>query len=91
MSRYINANMYIEYLTELKQSAEKHHKIHEALQLQHRIDYIKCFPTVDVQEVRHGEWMPDDYEYNRCSECGYEHDTPEYVTPYCPGCGAKME
>lgn len=45
-------------------------------------------PTVDI---KHGEWIPDDYEYNHCSECGYEHDITEYVTPYCPGCGAKME
>ena len=26
-----------------------------------------------------------------CSECGYEHDNPEYTTPFCPGCGAKMD
>lgn len=21
----------------------------------------------------------------------YEHDSPEYITPYCPHCGAKMD
>lgn len=41
--------------------------------------------------VRHGEWIPDDYMFFHCSECQYEHDDPEYVTPYCPNCGAKME
>lgn len=52
---------------------------------------LESIPTADVQEVRYGEWRPDDYEYNHCSECGYEHDTREYVTPYCPNCGAKMD
>lgn len=39
----------------------------------------------------HAEWIADDYGYNRCSECGYEQDSPECVTPYCPHCGAHME
>lgn len=38
-----------------------------------------------------GEWIEDDYGYNRCSECGYEHELPEKKTPYCPGCGANMD
>ncbi len=38
-----------------------------------------------------GHWVEDQYGYNRCSECGYEHGSPEYVTPFCPGCGAHME
>lgn len=38
-----------------------------------------------------GEWIPDDYSYNRCSVCGWEWDEPECVTPYCPHCGTKME
>lgn len=48
-------------------------------------------PLIELEPVKHGEWIADDYECNHCSECGYEHDVPEYVTPYCPGCGAKME
>lgn len=38
-----------------------------------------------------GEWISDEYGYNHCSECGFEHDEPEYVTPYCPNCGANMD
>lgn len=38
-----------------------------------------------------GKWISDDYGYNRCSECGYEHDHPEEKTLYCPGCGAYMD
>ncbi|MGN0656578.1 MAG: dATP/dGTP diphosphohydrolase domain-containing protein [Ruminiclostridium sp.] len=40
---------------------------------------------------KYGEWIPDDYGFYHCSECGYEHDEPEYVTPFCPNCGAHME
>lgn len=46
---------------------------------------------IEAEPIKHGEWIPDDYEYNHCSECSYEHESPEYVTPYCPNCGAKME
>lgn len=48
-------------------------------------------PTADAQEVRHGEWLEDDYGYCHCSNCRYEHDSPECITPYCPECGAKMD
>lgn len=48
-------------------------------------------PAADVAEVRRGEWVEDNYGYFHCSECGYEHDSPEYITPYCPNCGAKMD
>lgn len=56
------------------------------------IDFIKTVPfNADVQEVRHGEWLEDDYGYCHCSNCRYEHDSPECITPYCPECGAKMD
>lgn len=44
-----------------------------------------------IRKVKHGKWIEDDYGYYRCSECSYEHDSPEYITPYCPNCGAKMD
>ena len=47
-------------------------------------------PTM-TNNQEHAEWIPDDYAFYRCSECGYEHDEPEYVTPFCPNCGAQME
>lgn len=52
---------------------------------------VQSLPTADVTPVTHGEWIEDDYGYNRCSSCGWEWDEPESVTPYCPHCGAKME
>ena len=45
-------------------------------------------PAVETQG--RGEWIPDDYAYYHCSECGYEQDERECVSPYCPKCGAKM-
>ena len=38
-----------------------------------------------------GEWIEDDYGFNRCSECGWDWDEREQATPYCPNCGAKMD
>lgn len=52
---------------------------------------IENAPTIDAVPVTHGEWIEDDYGYNRCSACGWEWDEPESVSPYCPHCGAKME
>ena len=49
---------------------------------------IETAPTADTE--RRGEWIPCDYAYYHCSECGYEQDEREYVSPYCPKCGAKM-
>ncbi len=52
---------------------------------------IMMADTVEAEPVKHGQWTEDDYAYNSCSECGYEHNEPEYTTPYCPNCGAKMD
>lgn len=52
---------------------------------------LDIVPAADVQEVRRGEWLEDDYGYCHCSNCRYEHDSPECITPYCPECGAKMD
>ena len=44
-------------------------------------------PTIDAVPVVHGKWdrTTSDYE---CSVCQYPMD---YITPYCPNCGAKMD
>lgn len=41
--------------------------------------------------VTYGDWVYGENGYAHCSECGYEHESPEYVTPFCPGCGARMD
>lgn len=38
-----------------------------------------------------GTWIYGEYDYAHCSECGFEYDKPEYVTRFCPNCGADME
>lgn len=55
-------------------------------------DYIRgkmeSTPGADVDPVKHGIWLKtimDDYE---CSNCLYPMD---YITPFCPRCGAKMD
>lgn len=55
------------------------------------IEALKSVQAADAAPVRYGEWIADDYAYNRCSVCGWEWDDREYVTPYCPNCGAKMD
>lgn len=52
---------------------------------------INDIPAADVAPVVRGEWIEDDYAFNRCSECGYEYEYSEMKTPYCSNCGAKME
>jgi hypothetical protein len=53
-------------------------------------------PTVDVVEVKHGEWIkyPSD-AYMKCSVCGMEYAKEKMpnIVGYCPNpnCGAKMD
>ena len=50
------------------------------------IDIVCEYPTADVVEVRHGEWVGM-WDY-KCSVC---NEYSEYRTDYCPNCGAKMD
>ena len=55
-------------------------------------DIINEQPTVDAQEVKHGEWM----EHNKiyiCSQCGYSFEHEGYLAlfNYCPCCGVAMK
>lgn len=57
--------------------------------------------SVDVQEVRHGEWVfkfycgnMSGYDYGmNCSVCGKPmyRQFAEKMSPYCQNCGAKMD
>lgn len=51
-------------------------------------------PAADVQEVRHGKWIPSIFGTIICSECKeritlFGSDTNKFY--YCPNCGAKMD
>lgn len=51
-------------------------------------------PTADVEEVRHGKWIPVTYGDCRCSICGNAYGLCGGLMGdynYCPGCGARMD
>ena len=57
---------------------------------------LNNFPTADVVEVKHGEWIvcgDGDCVPFMCSYCGkttsYQHRM--MYGKYCPNCGAKMD
>lgn len=66
-------------------------------------DCVNSIPVADVEEVRHGEWIPiSDYEFAECSECGEYQEVSDCggkasfrlflkFYKYCPCCGAKMD
>lgn len=62
----------------------------ECAEMQKRYEWLTG-QIMDALNGRQGEWIEDEYAYNRCSECGYEWDEPEEKSPYCPGCGALMD
>ena len=64
-------------------------------------DAINEAPTVDAEPVRHGMWLPKHHyiaghEFasgHICSECGDDAlnaEGDEFLTGYCPNCGARM-
>lgn len=57
-------------------------------------------PTADVQEVKHGYWIPerdpDENNSIQCFHCSVCDDDFHYIgafvaTKYCPNCGARMK
>lgn len=54
------------------------------------LETMPILHPVDAVEVVHARWVFDEHKFAHCSQCGYEQDWPEWTTPYCPECGAKM-
>ncbi len=52
---------------------------------------IEETPAEDVEQVKYGTWVYGEYKLAHCSECGFGQERPWHVTPFCPGCGAKMD
>lgn len=54
-------------------------------------DEIAEMPTIDAVPVVHGYWKPMKAYKTECvcSECG--ELWPDWKSPYCPDCGAKMD
>ena len=64
--------------------------------------FISDRPAVDAEPVRRGTWemrrstLKTDFAtltgtYPTCSLCGHVEYGVDKSTPYCPGCGAKMD
>lgn len=59
------------------------------------IEYAENLPTVDVQEVKHGEWIHIGGDEWCCSHCGEvvttEGSWEKPKKKYCNECGTKMD
>ena len=67
------------------------------------VEAVRQVPTIAPESLRpRGTWEGTGdgyadgelvYDTWTCSECGYtaETDEPDYLTKFCPNCGAKME
>ena len=106
MARYIDADLFCGWLeTVLEDFGEPNISIRPiAFGTQNALrsvyDVIKKQPTADVQDVKHGEWLPVQYTYfglkrYECSECKddeyWQKRYIEHKEKYCPNCGAKMD
>lgn len=56
------------------------------------LNMVEYLPTADVQEVRHGKWRKVQ-NYALCTCCKHEVNwcNDDYLSPYCPNCGTKMD
>ena len=63
---------------------------------------LELLPAMDAEPVRHGTWemrrktINTDFAtltgtYPTCNLCGHVEYGVDKSTPYCPGCGAKMD
>lgn len=92
MSRYIDAKQVQEAIKEVCEEygiayggrhggfAEKIAKVTDTI------------PSADVQEISHGKWRRIQ-NYALCTCCKHEVNwgNDDYLSPYCPQCGAKMD
>ena len=72
------------------------------INLMDAIGEIERVPAVEAEPVRHGTWemrratIKKDFvtftgTYPTCNLCGHVEYGVDKSTPYCPGCGAKMD
>lgn len=59
-------------------------------------DFIENIPSTDVQSVKHGRWVKSPTQKHveityECSECQYEVVGEYEKTPFCGGCGVRMD
>lgn len=56
-----------------------------------------CYDTDVIRELpsaeKHGQWVKSVspmVDMEECSVCGFQINTTELESPYCPWCGARM-
>lgn len=84
-TKYVNAGKMLE---------KYEHSIYDTTDLAEMLYYM---PAADVEEVKRGRWIPQEYmseidsfiytEY-KCSNCV---EISKKKSNYCPNCGTKME
>lgn len=70
-----------------------HQKLFRA-EVKNFIEFLRARATANVQEVRHGKWVPSVFGTIICSECKERFNLFGSVAEkfyYCPHCGAKMD
>lgn len=99
MAEYINKDKFIHFLfKEIAYFEETQTDIEIPISatLQSVVNEIKKFTSEDVQPVKHGKNLKEEYPtLFQCSVCGCEDwDTSEVnygEYNYCPNCGARMD
>ena len=62
---------------------------------------VATMPTIEAEPIRHGHWIEClTSDHWKCSKCGdrapiywdgENMNYAEWLAPYCPNCGAKMD
>lgn len=86
MSRLIDADEFLVTNKVLADCEIEHPKYQETVR-----ELINDAPTVEAEPVRHGHWIKDNDEYDKCSICGNLHHYSESYGYYCQHCGARMD
>ena len=94
MAEYIEREAEIEKINHEALHACYHNRSGGARGLMLAKDLLQKAPTADVEPVRRGKWLENEYRHY-CSECGhmglFNGFGFKLESNYCPHCGAKME
>lgn len=53
-------------------------------------DTVMWVSKDEVVKRKEAHWIGDELDFFYCSNCKWDWDSSDYVTRYCPNCGAKM-
>lgn len=90
MAEYIERERFIHHLEMCIDNVRNTNGVTEDFEICLRA--LKNQPTADVVEVKHGRWKKIQ-NYALCSNCKHEVNwgCKDFLSPYCPKCGAKMD